>query len=250
MHYYENKSIKEWVAEDRPREKLNGRGKDALTDAELLAILIASGTRKHSALDLARMMLEKYAGLKELSRLSVQELCQFPGIGTARASNIAVAFELARRGSIEGEAKKSYNSSQDLGPYLCAKLGNFNVEVFHVLFLDNHNQILSEKELFRGGKESTVVEPKSVFKEAIGLQASRIVVCHNHPSGKIVPSKADDNVTAKLMAYSKMVGIDLIDHLIVAGRRWYSYADTGELRKIRQEVDFSFEKASAMTYKY
>lgn len=248
MHYYENKSIKDWVAEDRPREKLIAKGKEALTDAELLATLISSGTKKHSALDLARMLLEKYEGLKQLSLVSVRELCQHPGIGQAKASNIAVAFELARRGMVEEESKKSYITSHDLGAYLSAKLGNRSTEVFHVMFLDNHCRVIMEKELFRGGRNATIVDPKVVFSEAITVQASRIVVCHNHPSGKIIPSKADDQVTSKLVAYSKMVEVELIDHLVVGGRRWYSYADSGELAKIRRKVNASFQKAAGMQY--
>ena len=245
MHYYENKSIKEWVAEDRPREKLSAKGKESLTDAELLATLIASGTPKYSALDLARMLLEKYGSLKQLARTSVQELCKHPGIGQAKASNIMVAFEMGRRGAIEAETRKQYLNSCELGHYLCAKHGNLPHEMFHVMFLDNHCRIINEKELFRGGTNSTAVDPKLVFKEAIGLQAERIVVSHNHPSGSIVPSKADDHITQKLLAHARMVEIELIDHLIVAGNRWYSYSDTGEMGRLRTQVQIEFDRATS-----
>lgn len=246
MYYYENKPIKQWVVEDRPREKMISRGKEALTDAELLATIIASGTRRQSALDLARMLLLEYDNLSRLSQASVNELCRFSGIGHAKASSIAAAFELARRGAVEDENRTKFLTSEDLGRYLCAKVGNQAQEVFHVMFLDNHCQIICERELFRGGRSFTAVDSKFVMKEAITHQASRIVVCHNHPSGSITPSKADDDITTKLVSYGMMVEVEVIDHIIVTKKKWYSYSDVGEMGKIKKAVGQTLKKAAGV----
>lgn len=228
-----NKPIREWVAEDRPREKMMDKGIQALTEAELLATLLASGTQQLSAIDLGRILIERFGGLRNLSRASVNELMQVHGVGMAKASSIVAAFELARRKLATDQSEVNFRTSSDIAKYLLPKLGDLRNEVFYVVSLDRQCNMLGESEVHRGGVSSITVDARLIFKEAINKLASGIVLCHNHPSGSARPSRSDDELTSHLVGVSKVLEIPIIDHLIISRRSWYSYADTGRLREMK-----------------
>jgi DNA repair protein RadC len=235
MRYYD-RPIREWVAEDRPREKMMDKGVDALTEAELLATLLASGTQKHSAIGLARELIGHFGGLENLSSASLAELMHVHGIGQAKACSIAAAFELARRKLAAENYQPQFNYSGDIARYLVPKLGDLRTEVFYMVSLDRRNKVIGEAEIHRGGVSYVTVDARIVFKEAINKLASSIVVAHNHPSGGLEPSKSDDELTYYLVGVSQVVDIPILDHLIIARRQWYSYADSGRLREIEDEA--------------
>lgn len=224
MDYY-GKPIREWNASDRPREKMMERGLGALTDAELLAMLLATGTQRLSALDLGRILMEHFGTVDSLSRATPLELMAIHGVGKAKAATIAASFELARRGMSLDKRQQLIKSSSAAAEYLMAKIGNLSREVFHVICLDGNNAIISEMELHSGGYDFVTVDSRLVFKEAILRLASKIIVAHNHPSGGSNPSKADDTLTRHLLEASYAVGIPILDHIIVTKSSWYSYAD-------------------------
>jgi DNA repair protein RadC len=231
MNYYE-RPIREWVAEDRPREKLLEKGISALTEAELLATLLASGTQKLSAIGLARLLLDEFGGLRNLSRASMTELMSVHGVGQAKASCIVAAFELARRKLSTEHQLVNFTYSGDIARYLIPKIGDLRSEVFYVISLDRKHSVIGESEIHKGGVSSVYVDPKIVFKEAINRLASSIVLCHNHPSGSVLPSKADDKITQHLVAAGRMLEIPILDHIIVARQNWYSYGDHGRIREM------------------
>lgn len=227
---YSNKGpIHTWALEERPREKLSKRGISALTDAELLAILLRSGTREMSAIDLAKELLKQSGGLEKLARASLQMLRQSKGIGDAKAMSLLAAFELARRKASLFSDKMKVSSSQVAAQYFIAKLGDQSQEIFYVLFLNRNNEIEAEKQLFVGGVSATIIDPKVVFREAILHLASGIVIAHNHPSGNLMPSNADLQITKKIQQGADFFDIRLLDHLIVSNRGYYSFADEGRL---------------------
>jgi len=221
--------ITEWTVDERPREKLLQRGIDALTDAELIAILLGSGTRKLSAVDLARQVLREANGLDALARSGVSDLTQVKGIGPAKAIALVAAFELGRRRIYSEQTPARISSSELAAQYLKARLADLKQEVFYVLFLSRSNEILAEKQMFKGGVSSTVVDQRLLFKEAISHLASAIIVAHNHPSGNLKPSKADIQITHKLAQTGNTLDIRLLDHIIVSSRGHFSFADEGML---------------------
>lgn len=229
MKTYSEIPIKMWAVEDRPREKMAKRGTDALTDAELLAILLGTGIalsgQKLSALDLARQLLSRHDGLAKLARCSVEELTQTQGIGPAKAISIIAAFELGRRKEMDVVMRKKLFSSKDAARYLCHKIGDQRQEVFYAIFLDVKHQIVGEKALFRGGVSATIVDIKLLIKEAIDRLASAIILAHNHPSGDVTPSKSDIKLTTNLREATKIFDITLVDHLIVTADQHYSFAN-------------------------
>jgi DNA repair protein RadC len=231
------KPIPTWAAEDRPREKMVSKGTHALTDTELVAMLLGTGTRQHSAIDLARHLIAHFGGLTNLSRASVGEMIQIKGVGQAKATSIIAAFELARRRLANEAQRTHFSDSTSLARYLIPKVGDKSIEVFYVVYLDRQNQVLAEEELFRGGISNVTVDGRLVFKQAMSHSASSIVVCHNHPSGRPTPSRADDLLTEHLLGIAEIVGISVLDHIIVTHRQWYSYADQGLLKPMRTKFD-------------
>lgn len=234
--------IHEWAVEDRPREKMLEKGIQSLSDAELIATMLATGTRDQSAIELARTVIDCFGGLPNLSRAEAQDLMKIPGIGQAKATTILAAFEIARRRIATENRPQQFGSSKDLAKYLIPKIGDRATEVFYALFLDKQNQILAERELFRGGVHSVSVDAHHLFRLAIANNASAIVVAHNHPSGRELPSRLDDDLTHHLVVLSRVVGILLLDHLIVTDRRWYSYADHGMIDLMRSNAERIFGK--------
>ncbi|POY38456.1 hypothetical protein C3K47_03415 [Solitalea longa] len=223
--------ITAWAEDDRPREKMMLKGRQSLSDAELIAILIGSGTAKLSAVDLSKHILNAVNNdLNTLAKLSIKELVKFNGIGEAKAISILAALELGRRRKEEDATKITrIISSKDtyllMRPYL-ADLGH---EEFWAVFLGRSNRVLSVQNISKGGVSSTVVDPKIIFKLALEHTASNVVLVHNHPSGNLKPSQQDLILTSKLKQAGLMLDIAVVDHLIITDGGFYSFADEGKM---------------------
>ena len=223
--------ISEWAVEDRPREKLIRKGIFSLSDAELLAILISSGTRKKSAVDLGRELLGIVNNnLNSLGKLSVADLLKIRGIGPARAVTIAAALELGRRRNLS-MLHDTYHikSSKEVAEIFLPLLSDLSHEEFWVLFLNRSNRVIDRMKLSQGGISGTVTDVRIIMKKAVELLASGIIVCHNHPSGNLNPSESDSKITGKIKEAGNLMDIQLLDHLIISGKDYYSFADNGLL---------------------
>ena len=222
-------NIKDWSSQDQPREKLLAQGRKALSDAELIAILIGSGTRNESAVDLSKKILSSVDNeLVKLARLEVADLTTFNGIGNAKAISIVAALELGRRRKgTEKNVKPKITSSNDAYMALLPKLQDLNTEEFWVLMMNRQNEIIELKQISVGGVAGTVVDPKVIFKHALQSLASGIILSHNHPSGNLKPSKADIAITKKLKSAGESLEINVLDHLIISEQGYYSFADEG-----------------------
>lgn len=230
MSIYENKlGIKAWAEADRPREKLLQQGRRQLTDAELIAILIGSGSRNETAVDLSKRILGSCQNdLHKLAQLGVKELSKFKGIGEAKAITIVAALELGRRRKdAEPSEVQKIKSSIDVHRLLKADLADLPHEEFWMLLLNRASVIIGKYFVSKGGQAGTVVDPKIVFKIALEHGAASIVLAHNHPSGNLKPSSTDINITKKLMELGKMMEIAVHDHLIVYNDTFLSMADEG-----------------------
>lgn len=226
--------IKEWAAADRPREKLLQKGPAALTDAELLAILIATGVagengQRETALDVANKVLDiAHRHLHELGRLSVQELQQVKGIGQAKAITIAAALEIGRRRQVnEALQRPALSSSTEAANVLMPYLGDLNHETFMVLYLNHANKLLRHEKMSDGGMTGTVADVRLILKNALLYNANKMIVAHNHPSGNLQPSQADKVLTEKIKQAAALMDIQLLDHLIIANNTYLSLADEG-----------------------
>ena len=224
-------SIKNWAVDDRPREKLLGKGRESLSDSELLAILISSGSKDKSAVELAKEVLALGKNnLNELGKVTLKELMKIKGIGVAKAITLAAALELGRRRQATTFLNKtSVRSSNELAEFLKAKLKDYSHEVFAVVYLNKANKINHFGIISNGGMTSTVVDPRIIFKKAFEVEATSIVLCHNHPSGSLKPSRQDEELTHKLKEGAKYLDIQVIDHLIVSDEGYFSFADEGLL---------------------
>ncbi len=227
----ENFSIPCWAEDDRPREKMALKGRSALSNTELLAILIGSGTRKKSAVDLAQEILNSVNNnLHALGKITLHDLCQFSGIGPAKAISILAALELARRRDQELPTEtQKITSSKDAYQVLRPIFLDLYYEEFHIILLSRSNKIISIDLISKGGFNGTVVDCRMIFKKALDAKASYIVAAHNHPSGSLEPSKQDDIITKKLVEFGKLIEIQIIDHVIFTDHGYYSYADAGAL---------------------
>lgn len=231
---FQNNIIKEWSPEERPREKLLLKGPAALTDRELLAILIATGiagegANRKTALDLADDVLDAaHRHLHELGRLSVQELQKVKGIGEAKAITIAAALEIGRRRQInEALQRPALSSSAEAASILMPYLGDLNHETFIVLYLNHANKLLKQEKLSDGGMTGTVADVRIILKNALLYNASKMIVAHNHPSGNLQPSQADKVLTEKIKQAATLMDMQLLDHLIIANNTYLSLADEG-----------------------
>ncbi|MCE1201238.1 MAG: DNA repair protein RadC [Bacteroidia bacterium] len=222
-------SIKHWSDADKPREKMLLKGKDSLSDAELIAILIGSGNRKESAVELSRRILRSASdNLAELSRLSVNDLMKFQGIGDAKAITIVAALELGkRRRSAEIIQRKSIRSSKEAFESVYALASDLSYEKFWIILLDQAQQILRIVEISEGGITGTVADPKKIFRLALETGATNLILCHNHPSGQLKPSQADTHLTQKIFSAGKLLDINVLDHIIVGRDDYFSFADNG-----------------------
>ena len=229
--YQPLRSIKSWAEEDRPREKLMLKGKAALSDAELLAILVNSGTTDLSAVDVARKILEGVGGsLHELARRNVKELSKFRGIGEARAITIVAALELGRRRREQEPVQRrritcSRDAYDEIRPHLLDKPH----EEFWILLLNRGNELIRPVQISAGGISGTVADPRIIFKAGLEQLASGIILVHNHPSGNLTPSQADKDLTRKLKDGARLLDMPILDHLIFTDRTYLSFADEGIL---------------------
>jgi len=223
--------ITKWSLDDRPREKMVLKGKDALSDAELIAILIGSGSRDESAVALSKRILQQTKNkLHRLARLSITDLQKFKGIGKAKAISITAALELGRRRRLEKALEiPKISSSKNAFELIQPIIGDLNHEEFWVIYLNNSNKVIAKKQLGKGGFTGTLVDVRLVYKKAIELATTGIIICHNHPSGKLEPSKSDLKLTQKIKESGKVLDIKLLDHLIVAENTYFSFADEGIL---------------------
>jgi DNA repair protein RadC len=221
--------ITEWAVEDRPREKLIQNGTAMLSDAELLAILINSGTKDKSAVDLGRELLGiANNNLNSLGKLTIGDLTKLNGIGTARAVTIAAALELGRRRKYaEGPEVSQIKCSKDVADIFQPLLSDLAHEEFWILFLNRSNKVIGRMKLSQGGISGTVTDVRMVMKKAIEYLASGIIVCHNHPSGNLSPSESDTKITQKIKEAGNLMDIQLLDHLIISDKEYFSFADNG-----------------------
>jgi DNA repair protein RadC len=224
-------SIKNWSEDDRPREKLILKGKSVLSDAELIAILIGSGSRNESAVELSKKILASVANnLNELGKLNLSQLCNFKGIGEAKAVTIIAAMELARRRRSEEVIELTkITSSKIIFEIMQPIIGELPHEEFWVLYLNNANKVIAKNQLSKGGMTGTVVDVRIIFKSALESGAVGILLCHNHPSGNLKPSEADIEITKKVKTAGKNLDINVLDHLIITQNGYYSFADEGIL---------------------
>lgn len=220
-------SIKNWSQDDQPREKLRDKGKSALTDAELVAILIGSGNRQESAVDLCKRILASVDNnLNTLGKVSLKQLMTFKGIGEAKAITIAAALELGRRRKLEDAPKiQKISSSRDVYNIMQPIIGELSHEEFWILYLNNSNKVLQKQQLSKGGITGTLVDVRLVLKQALEVGAVALVLCHNHPSGTLKPSDADRKITKKLKTAALSLDINVVDHLIVTENAYFSFAD-------------------------
>ncbi len=224
-----NISIKHLDKSERPREKLLERGAGALSDAELLAILLRSGSKETSAISLASEILKKIGGTEFLLNISYETLLSIKGIGIAKALTIVAALELAKRSKLQQTRLKKITSSQGAMEYILQKIGYANREIFLVFFLNNRLEILGEKEITRGGSSALFIEPKWIFHEALKYPAHSLLIAHNHPSGSLEPSQADLRITEKIKRIGEVLEIKLIDHILVSKNGGFSFAERGFL---------------------
>jgi DNA repair protein RadC len=224
-------TIKEWAIDDRPREKVILKGPESLSDSELLAILITNGTREKSALDLAKDVLRLGKdNLPELGKLSVKELMKVKGIGEAKAITIVAAMELGRRRQASATREKEViTSSSDVAKYLQTLYKDHRHEIFAVMYLNRANKVNHIEKISEGGMTGTVADPRIILRKALEEDAVSIILCHNHPSGSLKPSRADEELTLKIKEAARYFDIKVLDHLIVSEDGYFSFADEGIL---------------------
>jgi len=224
-------SIKNWSEDDKPREKLLNKGRNSLSDAELVAILIGSGSTEESAVALSKRILASVNHqLGELGRLSVPQLMQFRGIGKAKAVTIAAALELGRRRRGKEAAKVTrISSSREVFDLMQPLIGELPHEEFWIVYLNNANKVIHSTLLSKGGITGTLVDVRLVMKQALELGSVALILAHNHPSGTLKPSEADKQITYKLKKAAEALDIKILDHLIITERDYYSFADHNAL---------------------
>lgn len=225
------RSIRSWAPDDRPREKLVQKGAAALSDAELLAILIGTGTRSESAVDIARqILLHCQQSISRLGKLGLHELTSFRGMGQAKSITLLAALELSRRRRVgaASERRRIVNSNEAY-EFFAENLGDLVHEEFWALYLARNNHVIASERISEGGMSATVVDPKKLFVRALQHKAASVIVAHNHPSGSLKPSDSDIRLTRKLVVSGKNLELPVIDHLIVTDSGYYSFADEGIL---------------------
>lgn len=219
-------NIKSWAEEDRPREKMSLKGREALSDGELIAILIGSGSRNESAVNLGKRIVQDAGDLDALGRMSLEQLMQYKGIGEAKAITIAAALELGRRRQLTPKKQKprisvSTEAYQLIGPMLA----DLPYEEFWAIYLNTRNVFIAKERIGTGGTNYTLADPQIVFEHALRHRASHIILAHNHPSGEVKPSRQDQQLTARMKEAGVIMGIKVVDHLIIGHARYYSFTD-------------------------
>jgi DNA repair protein RadC len=224
-----NLTIKEWALEDRPREKLISKGISSLSSAELIAIIIGSGTRSDTAVELSKKLLNLVGNnLYELGKLDLASLRKVPGIGPAKAMAILACFELGKRRNAASRTPEiKISGSKDVFDLFQPLLGDLPYEEFWILLLNRANRVIDKIKISQGGISGTIIDPRIILKNAVDKLASTIILCHNHPSGNLKPSDADIRITAKMKESSQLMDINLIDHIIITEDSYFSFADEG-----------------------
>lgn len=223
-------AINHWPISERPRERLLQVGPEALSDAELLAIFLRTGCAGHSAVDLARALITEFGSLNALLEAPQAEVCKLSGIGPTKYAQLQAVKELGLRLTREElQDPQSMSSSQQVGAYLCQRIGGYQREVFALLLLDNQHRLLQFLELFQGTIDSASVHPREVVKVALQYNAAAVILAHNHPSGVAEPSQSDRLITNTLTGALDLVGVRVLDHLVVGRKQWVSFADRGWL---------------------
>jgi DNA repair protein RadC len=223
---YQNQPIKQWVLEDRPREKMMKRGMGALTDSELIALLLGTGYKKASAVDLSKQILQGVNNdLDLVARMNCEDLCKIKGIGKAKAMLLMATFELGRRRRLVANREIIINCSEKTHQYFKPILADLNIEEFHVLLLNQRNKLIKSVKISQGGISSTSVDVRLIFKAALDFYATKIILVHNHPSGNLTPSLQDNEITSRIVDLGKMIEINVLDHLIITNNGYFSYAD-------------------------
>lgn len=225
-------AITSWNEDDRPREKLMLKGIESLSTSELLAILINNGTKNTSAVDVCKQLMSSVDhDIQRLGKMSVKEILQLKtkGIGTAKAITIVAALELGTRRNTEENRKFIVTHSSDVANYLRAKLQHKKHEVFVAVYMNRSNKIQHHEVISTGGITGTVADPRIILKKALEYDATAIILCHNHPSGSLKPSKADEDITFKIKEAARYFDIQILDHIIVSEEGYYSFADEGLL---------------------
>lgn len=234
-NYSQNKNkyipIKEWRSDERPREKLISKGRAALTDSELIAIMLGAGVKGVSAIELGKELLEKYQSVARLASLDISELSSIKGIGKAKALTLISAFELGRRAAIieSFDEKTKFNSPEAFAAYFIPKLRDLNNEVFIAVMLNTSNQIIREVKVSEGILDACLAHPREIFKFAILENSSSVAIIHNHPSGNPEPSQEDILLTKQLKQAGDILNIKVIDHIIIAKNSYYSFAQRHRL---------------------
>jgi DNA repair protein RadC len=229
--YNNHNPIRNWAEDDRPREKMLLKGRQSLSDAELIAILLVSGTRSESAVDLAKNLLKRARhNLAELSRMNLSEIVTIRGIGQARALSVLAALELGRRrNEADVLAREKITRSRDAYEIFRSTMGDRPYEEFWIILLNKANKVLGKCNISEGGVSGTVVDPKKIFKISLDHHASAIILGHNHPSGVVTPSEADTRITKKIHDAGALLDVNVLDHLIIGDDSYYSFADEGAI---------------------
>lgn len=222
-----NYTMKTLPKRERPREKLLMYGVDSLSNIELLAIILRTGSKKETALELSRKVLSLNESISFLKDISIEELKSIKGIGEAKASEILATIELGKRISLDTNFYKKIKSSTDIGNYLVDLMGNYKQEYFNIILLDTKNNIIGVKNISKGSLNSTIVHPREVFKEAVKKSTASLILAHNHPSGETDPSKEDIGITKKLLEVGNIVGINVLDHIIIGQNKYFSFKEEG-----------------------
>ncbi|MCT6868813.1 DNA repair protein RadC [Apibacter sp.] len=220
-------NIKSLAEEERPREKLLLKGKQSLSDAELLAIILGSGSKQESSIILAQRILSSVNNnWNELAKLSIRDLCKFNGVGKVKAIEIVTSLEIGRRKSLQQALKKeNISSAKDAFNILQPIIGDLLIEEFWVIYLSRSNKIVSKEKISQGGITGTMVDNRIIFKHALELNAVSLIISHNHPSGNIQPSNSDIQITQEIKKAGSLLNITLMDHLIVTQTSYFSFAD-------------------------
>jgi len=229
--YINSTTIKSWAEEDRPREKLQNIGRSALTNAELIAIVLGSGTRKKSAVELAKeILVANNDSLYALGKMSQSDLMKFTGIGDAKAICIIAVMELGRRrASTSIPLATKISQAKDVYDYVKVDFQDLEHEEFRVLGLSRSNKILGNKLISKGGRSGTVADGKLIFKELLDMKASSCILLHNHPSGKLMPSSQDLDLTKRFIQFGKLIDLPVLDHLIITDTGYYSFIENGKM---------------------
>lgn len=229
MNTVEKVPIRDWEEDERPREKLIQRGIGSLTDAELLGIILGTGTRQLSAIDLGRMILKEFGSIARVACAGVDDLTRIRGIGKAKAISLIATFELGRRKIRDDHKTTRFRTTHHAAQYIRPRLVDLEHEEFWVIFLNRSNEVLGERRFASGGLVAAALDVRLILKQALRFPATAVILAHNHPSGGLKPSRADFDLTRKIQRGCDAVDISVLDHVIISKRGYYSFADEGDL---------------------